>query len=301
MRHYLLLLAFVVVAVPGCESSKSKEASAPPAVQTQSVAPQHNDIKPIKTAADLKGRWKFDVDQMFPSKGGQAEDFAASMNRRNLGDLAVHLDFDGKGRFDLLLSGVPTAGTYSLTGKKLKLVMTTMMGKTPAEWRARRKKTGEMTPFGYPDVSPMVGSVNSSNGTIRIENLGGTHGGGNPVFFKREEVEVKSIAAATASKEELRYVGKWKGKFETKDPSPYPPAILENINLNLREDNTFQLVMMQEAQGAWHLDKGQVVLGDPPGEGVDVRLKFTPSADGKTLVRVDPKSGEKMTFTREGK
>lgn len=265
-----------------------------------------------QTTLDLRGRWKGEMPKPPAAKKGEGmEEFASAMTGLMMGMMGtMKLTILGNNAYRLVYMGIPFDGHYTQTENKALFTPEKAMGLTKEELEKQKKNKPEENNNMEEMMQPTDAIIGAGGKTITFLDKEKKEG----IIFKR--VLPESSRKLTAKGNERPFVGLWKGvltppKGKTKAPgSPEEAAMAkmmaENFEMELHQDNTFDMTMMIDLKGKWSRKKGTLVLtvtefmGMPDdGKGSKNKpLVLNISPDKASLLATNPETGEKMTFKR---
>jgi hypothetical protein len=180
------------------------------------------------------------------------------------------LDLDVNGRFKLTAMGSPLEGDYTVEGTKITMKPDTVMGKSLND------PSNPMANAMAELKEPQLGEIRDGGKTIFLAARPN-----NPndidLAFTREKPKEPALGPKTADASEMKMVGEWvfdesfdpAGKpkaNETKDETAKRKAqefarnMAKQVQLKLREDNTFIMNLLIEFRGTWKRNGEKILL-----------------------------------------
>lgn len=281
-------------------------------------------------AFSLEGTWKSQIMDETAKGGDKEADMAGAVAKMMMSMMNMKIKFSSGNAFKLYLMGIPMSGHYTEKGDKIHLVPELILGKSPAEWQKLQAKNAPETkdsPVPLGDVQPMDAQVDRAKGIIVLLDKGQTSVDTNnklAMVFKKVDSVDESKLPITVNAEEKALLGDWHGKMDipenekekekgeksNADQMALAQEMMKNINLDLRQDNTFLLEMFYEIEGKWSLAGNVITLTPTKMFGMDVKdddpkkkkdepMLLTLSPDGKSLTSKNEKDGPKFFFSRQ--
>jgi len=268
--------------------------------------------KALAAEPELQGVWKMDMSAAM-DKGAGKNEVAASFGKAFASMFDnVKLKFMSGERFKLSMLSIPIEGHYTINGSHLKLTPEKVAGKTPEELKTMQKTNPVAMSMKPEDMSsPMDAEMSPDKQSITVhtaKSLTGTTPKPEDIVFKK--MVQKAVANTLKSDSEKEIAGAWTGSMtiaakpgataQDKQKMDLAKAMMNNIELELRTDNTFALDMFMHLEGTWAVEGKNVALHPSMAGAVskDKPLTLTISPDSKALTMVEKKEGT-LTFMRD--
>jgi hypothetical protein len=230
-------------------------------------------------------------------KATDQEDPASKLAEAFMSMLGFRMELGPENNYKMWLMGVPIHGTYSITGNNITL---TSLGAGGMSWAEFEKTQQPDQAQGLEDAKrPLNGTISADRQSIEIESPDSETKG--MIVFTREKPEADPIES-TVSMEEAPLVGQWMGvldlskmEFESEGERSMAAAMAEQIDLNLRADNTFRMRMIMDFKGTWSVKNGELVLNSEDGGDPGVFVV----RDGGATLQGKGAENEALTFKRK--
>jgi len=268
--------------------------------------------KALAAEPELQGVWKMDMGAAM-TQGKDKNDMGAAFGKAFASMFDnVKLKFMSGERFKLSMLSIPIEGHYKIDGSHLTLTPEKVAGKTPEELKEMQKSNSVAMTMKPEDMSvPMEADMSPDKQSITVhskKSITGATDKGEDLVFKK--MEIKPVANTLKTNEEKMVAGTWSGSMsinakpnatpEERQKMELAKSMMNNIEMELRTDNTFSLDMFMHLEGTWKVEQGKLSLmpsmGGATGSGTPMTLNVSP--DGKRLVLAEKKEGT-LTFVRE--
>ena len=216
--------------------------------------------------------------------------------------------------YKISMMGMPLEGHYAINGNMIHFVPEKAAGKTADEWRKLDSSGRGST---TPEMQPTDALLSSDAQTITFLNKDDPKAQGL-VFRRVAVIEEKSRLLTVSGDVEKQLVGHFdgtivipqsekdrlaKGDEKERQAAEAAQMMMESMDLDLHQDNTFEMNMMVDLAGTWKVSGNQIILTTTASADAQSQkpreMAFTISPDGKTISARDPKGESSIVFTKD--
>lgn len=276
MTRFWIVLALLPL-IFGCASSTQEKAS---------------DAKP------LKGKW---VGKMEAPKD-QKDDLGAKMAEGLMGMFGdMEIEFPSEDRFVMTVMGLPASGSVVRKGDEIVLTPTMAMGMSVEE--AKKEADGADLP------TETITLVMSADGT-KLTSKPTKEGEQSMVFERAKDEPAKPVEEKVKGGVAKDLLGTWKGEIIL--PEPDKPltddekkeremveSMNKGITLDLKADETFEMMMMVKVKGNWKVADGKLTLTPTEMMGMKMTEEELKDPDNKPLVGEIQAGGKEIVIRHE--
>jgi len=265
----------------------------------------------ITDGPDLTGTWAAEVSSHHRGKSKDAGDaIGDALANAFVGAMNFKMRISEGNAFRLIIFGMPIDGHYTVSGQHLVFTPEKFMNKTQAQLKAMSSEPSDSkVSFGK---QPMEAELSEDGSAITLHKDHDSSDDTDLVF--RRSSDNDEAAKESVKSEEKNFVGRWTGSADMsamanssdkdeRNKAEMGKGFAQAFELDLKEDNTFNLDMIINVQGTWSYANGTLTLRPNKAFGISsdsdssTTMSLSLSPDQKSFKLIDGKNGT-LTFTK---